>query len=79
MAYDEELKQIDICAIGPLRVSACLRQANAPSKITPRLSYSAAGRSVQWRFTQNRNVGGDYGHHMSRAACNMGLFYWEKS
>merc|ERR1712050_338060 len=25
-----------------------------------------------WRTTQNKDEGGDYGHHMSRAACNMG-------
>ncbi len=31
---------------------------------------SQAG-SVEWRATQNKDVGGDYGHHMSRAACNM--------
>ena len=30
---------------------------------------SQAG-SAQWRFTQNPE-GGDYGHHMSRAACNI--------
>jgi len=31
---------------------------------------SQAG-SVSWRFTQNKDVGHDYGHHMSRAACNI--------
>ena len=31
---------------------------------------SQAG-SAEWRFTQNPE-GGDYGHHMSRAACNIG-------
>ena len=31
---------------------------------------SQAG-SVEWRFTQNPE-GHDYGHHMSRAACNIG-------
>ena len=25
-----------------------------------------------WRKTQNKDKGGDYGHHMSRAACNIG-------
>ena len=28
------------------------------------------GGSVSWRFTQNP-TGGDYGHHMSKAAANM--------
>ena len=72
MDYDEELKQIDICAIGPLRVSACLRQANALKNNAQIIVITSQAGSVQWRFTQNRNVGGDYGHHMSRAACNMG-------
>ena len=31
---------------------------------------SQAG-SVEWRKTQNKDEGGDYGHHMSRAACNI--------
>merc|ERR1712166_590347 len=31
---------------------------------------SQAG-SAEWRTTQNNNEGGDYGHHMSRAACNI--------
>ena len=31
---------------------------------------SQAG-SAEWRFTQNADAGGDYGHHMSRAACNI--------
>ena len=72
MNYDEELKQIDICAIGPLRVSACLRQANALKNDAQIIIITSQAGSLQWRFTQNKNVGGDYGHHMSRAACNMG-------
>ena len=72
MDYDEELKQIDICAIGPLRVSACLRQADALKNDAQIIIITSQAGSLQWRFTQNRNVGGDYGHHMSRAACNMG-------
>merc|ERR1711920_220900 len=31
---------------------------------------SQAG-SAEWRSTQNKDKGGDYGHHMSRAACNI--------
>merc|ERR1719181_973843 len=54
--FEEELKQIDICAVGPLRVSNALYQAG----------------SCEWRFTQNKDESGDYGHHMSRAACNIG-------
>ena len=32
---------------------------------------SSQAGSAEWRFTQNPE-GGDYGHHMSRAACNIG-------
>merc|ERR1712115_259891 len=31
---------------------------------------SQAG-SAEWRSTQNKDEGGDYGHHGSRAACNI--------
>jgi NAD(P)-dependent dehydrogenase (short-subunit alcohol dehydrogenase family) len=33
---------------------------------------SSQAGSVEWRSVQNASKGGDYGHHMSRAACNMG-------
>merc|ERR1711974_317457 len=33
---------------------------------------SSQAGSAKWRFTQNKDKGGDYGHHMSRAACNIG-------
>merc|ERR1719326_2103048 len=32
---------------------------------------SSQAGSVEWRKTQNAGTGGDYGHHMSRAACNI--------
>jgi NAD(P)-dependent dehydrogenase (short-subunit alcohol dehydrogenase family) len=72
MNYDEQLKQIDICGIGPLRVSASLQQAGALKKQAQLIVITSQAGSVEWRFTQNKNEGGDYGHHMSRAACNMG-------
>ena len=69
--FEEELKMIDICALGPLRVTAALYNAKLlktdESKIV--IITSQAG-SVEWRFTQNP-TGHDYGHHMSRAACNI--------
>mmetsp|Transcript_15716 Transcript_15716/g.47686 ORF Transcript_15716/g.47686 Transcript_15716/m.47686 type:complete len:313 (-) Transcript_15716:281-1219(-) len=69
--FDEELKQIDICAVGPLRVNSALINAG---KLTPGAKIiiitSQAG-SCEWRTTQNADQGGDYGHHMSRAACNI--------
>jgi len=66
----EELKQIDICGLGPLRVTAELRKAGVLERGRVVIITSQAG-SVEWRFTQNRGEGGDYGHHMSRVACNI--------
>jgi len=71
MDFVEQLKQIDICAVGVLRVSAaCLNAGLVPEGGKIVIITSQAG-SADWRFTQNPS-GGDYGHHMSRAACNMG-------
>merc|ERR1719506_156941 len=70
--FPEEIKQIDICGLGPLRVTAALRNAgklvDGQSRVV--IISSQAG-SVEWRKTQNAGEGGDYGHHMSRAACNI--------
>ena len=68
--FKEELKMIDICALGPLRVSASLYNGGllkAGSKIA---MITSQGGSVAWRTTQNP-TGGDYGHHMSKSAANM--------
>ena len=69
MCFDEQLKQINICAVGPLRVSRALLKAGLV-KGSIIIITSQAG-SAEWRFTQNPD-GHDYGHHMSRAACNIG-------
>jgi len=37
------------------------------------VTISSQAGSCEWRTTQNKNKGGDYGHHMSRAACNIGM------
>jgi NAD(P)-dependent dehydrogenase (short-subunit alcohol dehydrogenase family) len=70
--FKEELKMIDICALGPLRVSADLINngllKNGESSI---VMITSQGGSVTWRTTQNPD-GGDYGHHMSKSAANMG-------
>ena len=72
MNFEEELKMIDICAVGPLRVSSALWNAgkiNAPGgKIA---MITSQGGSVAWRVVQNP-TGHDYGHHMSKSAANMG-------
>jgi NAD(P)-dependent dehydrogenase (short-subunit alcohol dehydrogenase family) len=69
--FEEQLKQIDICALGPLRVNAAAVNANALAEGAKLVIVTSQAGSVEWRFTQNKDAGGDYGHHMSRAACNM--------
>ena len=71
MNFDEQLKQIDICGVGPLRVSRALLMGGMIQKGAKIVIISSQAGSVEWRFTQNPS-GGDYGHHMSRASCNMG-------
>lgn len=66
----EELKQIDICALGPLRAVSELYKAGALKDAKVAIISSQAG-SAAWRSVQNAGQGGDYGHHMSRAACNI--------
>jgi len=70
----EAMKQIDICGLGPLRCVAGLKAAGCLSgekKPAIAIISSQAG-SCRWRAVQNKDKGGDYGHHMSRAVCNMG-------
>jgi NAD(P)-dependent dehydrogenase (short-subunit alcohol dehydrogenase family) len=67
----EELKMIDICALGPLRVTAAIKNAGLFSKKDCKIiMITSQGGSVSWRTTQNPG-GGDYGHHMSKSAANM--------
>jgi len=69
---EEEMKQIQICAVGPLHVSGYLARAGLIKEGEGRIIIiSSQAGSVEWRTTQNANEGGDYGHHMSRAACNI--------
>eukprot|EP00551_Chaetoceros_affinis_P001379 CAMPEP_0203638544 /NCGR_PEP_ID=MMETSP0088-20131115/4553_1 /ASSEMBLY_ACC=CAM_ASM_001087 /TAXON_ID=426623 /ORGANISM="Chaetoceros affinis, Strain CCMP159" /LENGTH=329 /DNA_ID=CAMNT_0050493207 /DNA_START=75 /DNA_END=1064 /DNA_ORIENTATION=+ len=72
MNFKEELLMIDICALGPLRVSANLFNngllKDGQSSI---VMITSQGGSVSWRTVQNPD-GGDYGHHMSKSAANMG-------
>ena len=55
--FEEQLKQIDICALGPLRVSAAMVKANLVRGSIIIISSQAG--SAEWRFTQNPE-GGDY-------------------
>uniref|UniRef100_A0A7S2YA68 Uncharacterized protein n=1 Tax=Entomoneis paludosa TaxID=265537 RepID=A0A7S2YA68_9STRA len=69
--FDEQLKQINICGLGPLRMNAALVQAKALADDAKLVIITSQAGSCEWRAVQNQDKGGDYGHHMSRAACNM--------
>merc|ERR1712039_121585 len=70
----EAIKQIDICALGPLRCVAAMKAGGhiSTEKKVPVIIITSQAGSARWRFTQNKDKGGDYGHHMCRAACNIG-------
>ncbi|OEU22818.1 NAD(P)-binding protein [Fragilariopsis cylindrus CCMP1102] len=70
--FEEQLKQIDICALGPLRVNAAAVNSKALADDARLIIITSQAGSCEWRATQNKDTGGDYGHHMSRAACNIG-------
>merc|ERR1712176_395986 len=69
----EAIKQLDICALGPVRCVSALKGAgHISSEKKPKVAIiSSQAGSAKWRFTQNKDKGGDYGHHMCRAACNI--------
>jgi len=69
--FEEELKQINICGLGPLRVNAAAVNAKALADDAKLVIITSQAGSCEWRKVQNKDVGGDYGHHMSRAACNI--------
>lgn len=69
--FDEQMKQIDICGMGPLRVNNALIQNGALADNAKLVVITSQAGSVEWRTVQNKDKGGDYGHHMSRACCNM--------
>lgn len=66
------IEQFSVCGFGPVRCVAALKKANLLKGAKVAIISSQAG-SAQWRFTQNKDKGGDYGHHMCRAACNLGV------
>ena len=68
--FEEEVKMIDICAVGPLRISSALVNADLVPKGGKIVMITSQGGSVAWRTTQNP-TGHDYGHHMSKSAANM--------
>ena len=68
--FKEQIKQIDICACGPLRVAASLVHGDLLKEGSKIVMITSQGGSVEWRTTQNP-TGHDYGHHASKAAANM--------
>jgi len=66
------MDQFSVCGFGPVRCIGALKAANLLKGAKVAIITSQAG-SAQWRFTQNKDKGGDYGHHMCRAACNIAI------
>lgn len=69
--FEEQLKQINICALGPLRVNSAAVNSKALADDAKLVIITSQAGSAEWRKVQNKDEGGDYGHHMSRAACNI--------
>ena len=61
--FDDEMKTIDICAIGPLRITSSLVNNNILQEGSKVIMITSQGGSVSWRPTQCPE-GGDYGHHV---------------
>ena len=57
---------IDVCALGPLRVSSAAYNQGKIAEGGRVIVITSQAGSVEWRATQNKGKGGDYGHHMSR-------------
>lgn len=76
--FPHEILQIDVCAVGPLRITSSLYKAGLlPAEKSKVIIITSQAGSCEWRFTQNpvptkgEAFDGNYGHHMSRAACNI--------
>jgi NAD(P)-dependent dehydrogenase (short-subunit alcohol dehydrogenase family) len=63
--FADQLKTIDICACGPLRVTAALINAGLMKEGSKVIMITSQGGSVSWRTVQNPQ-GGDYGHHVRK-------------
>jgi len=62
--FEEEMKMINICSIGPLRITSAIVNAGLMKKGSIIIMITSQGGSVSWRTTQNPE-GHDYGHHVS--------------
>lgn len=71
MDFADQMKTLDVCAIGPLRITNALWHGQKIKSPTGKIIFiTSQGGSIQWRDVQCPD-GGDYGHHMSKAAANM--------
>jgi hypothetical protein len=61
--FAEELKMINICALGPMRVSSSLVTGGLLKEGSKIIMITSQGGAISWRPTQNPD-GGDYGHHV---------------
>lgn len=77
MNWQHQMLQIDVCALGPLRITHGLYKAGLLKPGSKVIIITSQAGSCEWRFTQNpvptpgQEFHGNYGHHMSRAACNI--------
>jgi len=71
MQAEEALNQFNVNGFGPVRCVSALKGAGLLKGAKVAVISSQAG-SARWRLTQNKDKGSDYGHHMCRAACNIG-------
>mmetsp|Transcript_352 Transcript_352/g.693 ORF Transcript_352/g.693 Transcript_352/m.693 type:complete len:282 (-) Transcript_352:410-1255(-) len=69
--FAEELKMIDICAVGILRVTSAIVKNGLMASGSKVVLITSQGGSIAWRDVQNAGGPFDYGHHMSKAAANM--------
>jgi hypothetical protein len=67
MNFVEQMKTINICSCGPLRISAGFFNGGLLKEGSKIAMITSQGGSVEWRTVQNPN-GHDYGHHVSAEA-----------
>jgi NAD(P)-dependent dehydrogenase (short-subunit alcohol dehydrogenase family) len=69
--FADEIKTIDICAVGPLRITSSLVNGGLLKEGSKVIMITSQGGSVSWRPTQCPD-GGDYGHHVRCAT----VLFW---
>lgn len=74
--FPEQIKTIDICACGPLRVSGALVKAGLLKEGSKIIMITSQGGSITWRTTQNP-TGHDYGHHVCLLFI-LACAYWSR-